>query len=165
MDTTTTKICRYCNSSLRVNANFCTNCGNPVTNNNTVYDLPVPSYETNCSNSTYLTQYEKNWAMYCHLSTLIGWIIPFGDLILTMILWNNKKDTSEFINMHGKEALNYQITFYIWTTVFAMLACIWIGIPFLFLLVIVDVTIPIIASIKASNGEFYKYPLIFRFVK
>lgn len=163
-NTISTFRCSVCGSDLSLDAKFCSRCGNqipavivsPTEASVSVILSPVPNYST--SN-------ERNQAAFCHLATLLGWIIPFGDLILTFIIWNSNKESSEFVNVHGKEAVNYQISFYIWTIIFGLLACIWIGIPFLIILAIVDITIPIIAAVKASKGETYKYPLIFRFIK
>ncbi|MGE5893443.1 MAG: DUF4870 domain-containing protein, partial [bacterium] len=52
-------------------------------------------------------QQEKNWAMFCHLGTLLGYIIPFANLIVPLVIWQTKKNDSPFIALHGKEALNF----------------------------------------------------------
>ncbi|MBP1464432.1 DUF4870 domain-containing protein [Candidatus Chloroploca sp. M-50] len=101
----------------------------------------------------------------CHLATLIGWIIPFSDLIITAVIWSTRKDTSEFVRFHGLEALNYQITFYLATIIAVALTWVLIGIPLLALLMIIDITVPIFMAIKASNGEMRRYPLILRLVQ
>ena len=57
---------------------------------------------------------EKNvttWAMLCHLSALSTYIgVPFGHIILPLIIWLIKKDASPFIDEQGKESLNFQIS-------------------------------------------------------
>src|SRR4051794_18722361 len=50
------------------------------------------------------TSEEKTLALFCHLG---GYFTSF---ILPMILWLMKKDESKFIDHHGKEALNFQLT-------------------------------------------------------
>lgn len=163
--TSTISHCANCDSILPLDARFCSNCGKPISVDNDAYIENSPMIGFAYSTPSNLTQHERNQASFCHLATLLGWIIPFGDLILTFIVWNTYRGSSEFINNHGKEAVNYQISFYIWTMIFGLLACIWIGIPFLIILAIIDITIPIIAAVKASKGEIYRYPLIFRFIK
>lgn len=63
------------------------------------------------------TEQEKNWAIACHLSSLVwiplsivGLAIPFTNLIAPAIIWYLKKDESELIDAHGKESLNFQIS-------------------------------------------------------
>jgi uncharacterized Tic20 family protein len=48
----------------------------------------------------------------------------------------------------------------------ALILCfILIGIPILILLWILNTVFVIVASIKASEGQFYRYPLTIRFIK
>ena len=49
----------------------------------------------------------KMWAMFCHLSALVGFVIPFGNIIGPLIIWILKKEEYELVNLNGKEALNY----------------------------------------------------------
>lgn len=51
---------------------------------------------------------EKNWAMFCHLSALAGFIIPFGNVIGPLILWSMKKDFSELVDKEGKKHLIFR---------------------------------------------------------
>ena len=60
--------------------------------------LPTPSQEV------------RQWAMFCHLSALLGIWIPFGTIIGPLILWQIKREMDPFIDAQGKEALNFQIT-------------------------------------------------------
>jgi len=50
------------------------------------------------------------WAGLCHLSSLIGFIVPWGNLIFPAILWRLKRKESRFIGHHGLESLNFQLT-------------------------------------------------------
>ena len=53
---------------------------------------------------------EKTWGMLCHLLALTGLVIPIGVIVGPLIMWLVKKDESEFVDYHGKESLNFQIT-------------------------------------------------------
>lgn len=161
---TTTHRCGQCGTPLATNARFCINCGSAVaveTHTIALGERPVHVPER----IPLTIQEERSYATYCHIATLLGWIIPFGDILLTFLLWYTWRDRSAFVDVHGREALNYQINFYIWTTFFALLACIYIGIPFLMLLALIDITIPVIAAVKAGRGEVFRYPAIIRLVK
>lgn len=106
----------------------------------------------------------KNWALLAHLSSFAGYIIPFGNIIGPLIIWITKKDTSPFIEEHGRTALNFQISLLIWVTISGLLCLVFIGFFFLFGLMILDLIYTILNAIKASNGQSAKYPLTIKFI-
>ena len=67
------------------------------------------------------------------------------------------------LDSHGKVIANWVISALIYGFVFVMLSFILIGIPLLWLLGFLSLIFPIIAAIKASNGELWPYPLSFTF--
>ncbi|MBF4492764.1 DUF4870 domain-containing protein [Flavobacterium sp. JLP] len=149
------------------------------------------------------TTSEKNTATFTHLSTLTQYIIPFGNYIFPILIWTSYKDKSEFVNHHGKQTLNFQLSLLLYTLVLALIAIpifltvflqnipmeavfndenfvirnfdfqgniglISIGLTAVLLfglLKFVEFFLVIYASIKASNGELYKYPLTIPFIK
>ncbi len=105
------------------------------------------------------------WAMLCHLSGLAWLIIPFlGGIIAPLIIWQIKKDIDPFVDRNGKEALNFQISILIYAVIAGFLIMICVGKFLLPLVVIADIVFVIIASVKAANGDTYRYPLTIRFV-
>lgn len=111
------------------------------------------------------TQDERTWAMFCHLSTLAGWVIPFANLIGPLIIWLVKKDQYPMVQDQGKEALNFQINMTIYETVCLVLCLVLIGIPLLIAVTVFDVVMTIIAAMRASSGEWYRYPLTIRIIR
>jgi len=57
-----------------------------------------------------LTTHQKNLAAIIHLSTFSKFFIPLGNFILPLILWTMNKDKSEFVDDHGKQAINFQLS-------------------------------------------------------
>lgn len=108
---------------------------------------------------------ERQWALICHLSALSGYVIPFGHLIVPIIIWSMKKDEMPMVDEHGKEVINFQISITIWMIVSAMLIVLLIGIPLLIVLALLQVIFVIIGAIKADSGQLYKYPLSIKFIK
>jgi uncharacterized Tic20 family protein len=146
---------------------------------------------------------EKNTSAFTHLSTLSQYIIPFGNYIFPIIIWSSYKDKSEFVDHHGKQALNFQLSLLLYTLILALIAIpifvtvflqnlpieaifndhdfyirnfnfecniglLSIGATAVILfglLKFVEFFLVIYASIKASNGELYKYPLTIPFIK
>jgi len=56
------------------------------------------------------TDHHKNIATFIHLSTFSRFIIPLGNFIGPIVLWVINKDKSEFVDKHGKQAINFQIS-------------------------------------------------------
>jgi len=75
-----------------------------------------------------------------------------------------KRGDSPDIDANGKESLNFQISMLIYEAVAAILCFVLIGIPILVLLWILNTVFVIIASVKTSDGKFYRYPFIIRFI-
>ena len=107
---------------------------------------------------------ERQWAMFAHLSALVGVIIPLGSIIGPLVIWLIKKDTMPFVNDQGKEALNFNITVAIAAIVGWILCFILIGFLVLAVLAIGWLVFVIIATIKANEGTTYRYPFTLRLV-
>jgi uncharacterized Tic20 family protein len=110
------------------------------------------------------TRDERMWAMFCHLSALAGFVIPFGNIIAPLVIWLIKKEEYELVLDQGKESVNFQISMTIYVIASAILIILVIGIPLLIVLGIFDLIVIIIASIKVNEGEKYRYPLTIRFI-
>ena len=65
--------------------------------------------------------HQKNIATFIHLSTFSRFVIPFGNFIGPLVLWSVNKDKSEFIDAHGKQAINFQISILLYALIIGML--------------------------------------------
>ncbi len=120
---------------------------------------------------------EKQWAMFAHLSALVGgiltsgWAGSIGCFIGPLVIWLVKKDTLPFVDDQGKEALNFNITVGIVFLALLILSIVTFGIglivavPLWIIIGIAWLVFTIIAAVKASNGERYRYPLTLRLIK
>ncbi|WP_260962677.1 DUF4870 domain-containing protein [Pseudomonas citri] len=115
--------------------------------------LPQPSKEA------------RQWAMFCHLSALLGIWIPFGTLIGPLVLWQLKRDSDPFVDAQGKEALNFQITVAIASAISLLLMVVVIGFFLFGLVAIGALVLTIIGGVKANEGQAYRYPFTWRLVK
>jgi uncharacterized protein len=105
------------------------------------------------------------WGMLAHLSALAGLIIPFGHIIGPLVIWLIKKNEIPFADEQGKESLNFQITVSIAMLICFALMFVAIGIVLLPAVAIGSLIFVIIATIKANNGEHYRYPMTLRLIK
>ena len=116
--------------------------------------------------TTSITINVRTWNILCHASALLGVLLHFpGHLLGPLIVWLAKRDDSPEIDAHGKESLNFQLSMLIYDAVAVILCFVLIGIPILVLLWILNTVFVIVASIKASEGQLYRYPLTIRFIK
>ncbi len=101
----------------------------------------------------------RMWAMLCHLLAI------FTGFLAPLIIWLIKKDEDPFVDEHGKEALNFQITVCIALFVSAILTMVCIGFFMLMAVVIGNIVFCVLATVKANKGEPYRYPVSIRFIK
>ena len=107
----------------------------------------------------------RTWNVLCHASALLGLFLHFpGHLLGPLIVWLVKRGDSPEIDAHGKESLNFQLSMLIYDAIAAILCLVLIGIPILIALWIMNTVCVIIASIRASEGKFYRYPITIRFL-
>lgn len=108
---------------------------------------------------------ERQWAMFAHLSALVGFIIPLGSILGPLIIWQIKKNEMPFVDDQGKEALNFQITVMLAVILCILLFVIFIGILLLPIVGIAALVFTIMAGIKANEGQTYRYPFTLRLIK
>jgi uncharacterized protein len=107
---------------------------------------------------------EKTWGMLTHLLALSIFLgIPFGNVIGPLIVYLVKKDEFEFVNEQGREVLNFQITWSLIFIISGVLIFIGIGVLMLIAFGIAWLVLVIVASVAASNGNYYKYPFTIEF--
>jgi uncharacterized Tic20 family protein len=114
----------------------------------------------------------RTWNMMCHLSALAGFVIPFGNILGPLIVWQIKKNEIPSVNVHGKASLNFQLTVVIaliaGLIIATLLSFVCVGFllfPIVALIGLAGLIFAIIAGIKANNGEEYKYPYSLNLIK
>ena len=100
--------------------------------------------------STLSEEQENNWAMWAHISTFLSMLVPLGNFIGPFIVWQLKKNESEFVADQAKEALNFQISLIIYMLISAVLIFVVIGIFLLIGLALFSLIMVIVAGVKAN---------------
>jgi len=107
----------------------------------------------------------RQWAAFVHLSILTGFITPLAGLVLPVVLWQVRKAELPELDAHGRNAANWIISYLIYGAVCLVLVyLVRVAIVLLGILAVLGVTFPIIAGIKASKGQAWKYPLAIPFL-
>jgi uncharacterized Tic20 family protein len=102
---------------------------------------------------------DRNMAVLAHLGGIFFGFIP------ALIIWLVRKDESPYVDQQAKEALNFQIFVAICYLISVVLFIVVIGVVLLFLTWLADLLFCILAAIKTSSGEPYRYPLSIRLIK
>lgn len=140
------------------------------------------------------TKNENNNAFLIHISAFVGYFFPLGGIIAPIIFWQVKKDESEYLDEQGKEAVNFNLSYLLYTFIlgltfipfffrsifrngwnhntfdnfhfnFSDMFGIFGGLSIIGFLAIIRFVLILLAAIKANNGEDYKYPLTIKFIK
>jgi len=126
---------------------------------------------------------DNNNAFLLHLSAFFGYIFPFGAVVGPLVIWEMNKRKSDFIDRNGKEAINFNLSYLLYTFVLGLsivpfvirtvmndlhhldlFGMISVG-SIIGILAIVKFVLIIIAASKANQGEVYNYPLTIKFIK
>jgi uncharacterized Tic20 family protein len=99
---------------------------------------------------------ERLYLVLMHLSQFLS------TFIIPLIMWLIARDNNPKINQSGKNIVNAAISYTIYSIGLVISI---IGIPLLIGLGILWAIFVIIATIKAANGEAWKYPLSIQFIK
>ncbi|NDJ22168.1 DUF4870 domain-containing protein [Nostoc sp. B(2019)] len=149
-------------------------------------------------------QQMRIWAMLCHISALLAWLLLFFlvfigiplylplNLLAPLLIWRFKKVQYPWIDLQGKESLNFQISLTFYTLIVIILSLILVvtscgiavtsnstvnevkttldGLLIMFMSLILLVMLlqsflVTFAAIKAYKGEHYRYPLTMRVLR
>ena len=103
------------------------------------------------------TQDEKNLGLIMHVLSLVGF-----SLVGPLVVWLVKKDESAFINVQGRELLNFQLSVLIYAIICIPLCFVLVGFPLLVALACASLILTIIGLVKATEGKIYRFPLTIR---
>ena len=112
------------------------------------------------------TENERTWGMLAHLSALAGLVLPLLGIVLgPLAVWLTRRDESQFVGDHAKEALNFNISVLLGAIACMLLTLVFVGFLLGTALFIFWLVMTLIAAIKASEGHSYRYPFSLRLVK
>ena len=109
---------------------------------------------------------ERTYAMFMHLTLLLtSAMIP---VIPALIMWTIKRKDSPFLDDHGKEAMNFQISLLLYSIVIVpIIGVLTCSIGFFILwpvVVVLGVVGMIMAAVAANKGQYFRYPACIRFI-
>lgn len=129
---------------------------------------------------------ENTYCFLIHISVLLGFIHAVLGLITPIILWTLNKEKNQNVNQHGKNVLNWILSFAVYLSIcliiiFPLNRLLHLSLNFSFnfsspmslfsgfvpitILMILNIIFIIIGAFKASSGKIWRYPLSIRFLK
>lgn len=121
---------------------------------------------------------DNTFLIWLHLSVMLGYVLPLGNIILPLILWLSNKNKINYVNEQGKNMLNFQILYSVVTSslmfmgIFGKIMHQDLFIRFQTILIIlffcgmINFLFPIINAVRISKGTVKNfYPVIIRFIK
>lgn len=139
--------------------------------------------------TTPVDESDRHWAALAHLSALLlalctSWFAGAAGMLAAGIVYLVKRNDSTFAADHAREALNFNLSMFLYACAAGVLGVVLVGATVLTLGIGALVTLPagillvlaiaaiavlwlvcsIVATIKAWNGETYRYPLTLRLV-
>lgn len=120
---------------------------------------------------------ERLYATLIHLSGLL-WLFGVPGIVGVLIIWLLQRDRSAFVDVHGKEAMNFQLSLTIYGLALVILAfagsilsVILVGLVLLVpavvlgvALLVFQVVVAILGAVEANRGDYFRYPLAIRFI-
>ena len=163
-------LCRECGGQFSSEARFCPHCGVPVAGGalpqaGTTHEPNQPQSSQGYPHRPATQTDPRTIAAICHLASFAGFLMPFGNILGPLVVWLIKRHNSPYIDYHGKEALNFQISLILYLIVSAVLIMVLIGILLIIVVGVAGIVLTIIAAVRASEGEEYRYPMTIRLVK
>ncbi len=108
-------------------------------------------------------QEERTWAWIAHAGCFVGAWIAMAFLV-PLVIMLVKGGSSPFVRRHAVESLNFQITALIYAAISIVLAFVLIGFVLLAALGVFYLIVVILGTVRAANGQEFRYPLTLRFV-
>ena len=108
---------------------------------------------------------DNSLAVVMQVLGFAGFVFPFGNIIAPLTLWLIKRADSPLLDRTGKEVINFQMSYTIYAAVAGVLCFVLIGLLILPIIFILWIVFMVIAAVKTSNGEEYRYPATIRLLQ
>lgn len=134
--------------------------------------IPEPTEQAGPDGATPTLQ-ERQWAAGAHLGALIlalvtSWAAGIAGAVGALAVWMIKRDDSAFAAEHAKEALNFNLSMFIYAVVLVVATVLTLGLglvitlPLALVIALVWLVCTLVAAFRAYDGQPYRYPLSIR---
>lgn len=152
--------CSSCGTDISEGSSFCQKCGartgpvDPATAAVRGSAATTPALPAAASADS-----DKLMVIASHFGGIFFGFIP------ALIVFLIRKDSPGWVLDNAREALNWQITVIIAAFVCVILMFVLIGVVLIWMLMLTNLVLCILATVKASGGQAYRYPFCLRLLK
>ena len=119
---------------------------------------------------------DRQWAAGAHVAALLAAMLTslwagVAGAIAALVVWMLVRDKSAFATEHAKEALNFNLSMFIYAAIAVVLVVFTLGIglivalPMWVVLALAWIVCTLLAAFKAYDGQPYRYPITIRLFK
>lgn len=115
----------------------------------------------------------RGWAAGAHLSALVAafatsWFAGIAGVGAALLVWLVVRDRSDFAAEHAREAMNFNLSMFLYAIATIVLLVVTLGVgvlvavPVWIVLAVAWLVCTIVAAVRAYDGEHYRYPFTLR---
>ena len=119
---------------------------------------------------------DRQWAAGAHVAALLAAMMTslwagVAGAIAALLVWMLVRDKSAFATEHAKEAVNFNLSMFIYAAIAVLLVVFTLGIglivalPMWLVLALAWIVCTLLAAFKAYDGQPYRYPITIRLFK
>ncbi len=116
---------------------------------------------------------DRQWAAGAHVAALLAalltsWAAGVAGALAALVVWMLVRDKYAFAAANAKEAINFNISMFIYAAISVIVVIFTLGIgllvavPVWIVLALVWVVCTLVAAFKAYDGQTYRYPITIR---
>ena len=119
---------------------------------------------------------DRQWAAGAHVAALLAAMLTslwagVAGAIAALVVWMLVRDKFAFASEHAKEALNFNLSMFLYAAIAVVLVIFTLGIglivalPMWVVLALAWIVCTLLAAFKAYDGQPYRYPITIRLFK
>ncbi|GJQ29435.1 MAG: orotate phosphoribosyltransferase [Phycisphaerae bacterium] len=126
-------------------------------------DPHAPNPAADPLHDPHAAEWERTYSMFTHLSLLAVHI--FVPVVAALVMWLIKREQSPFVDDHGKEAINFQISLVIYFVASLCLSFCGVGVVLAIAVYALGLIGMVMGAMAAYKGRYFRYPMTMRLVK
>ncbi len=163
--------CQQCGAAVPEGAAFCPSCGSRAGAGASAGAPPMAPDRWRTGSPMSASEV-RTWAMAAHLTALAGGFVGgLASFVGPLVVWVVKRDEDPFVADHAREALNFNLLIFALVVIGFLLSLFTFGfglalvIPLGLVVALFWLIVTIQATMAASGGRRYRYPLNVRWVR
>ncbi len=117
------------------------------------------------ADASHPSERERAWVAAMHATSLLGFLIPLGNVIAPLVLWLIARRTSPFVDEQGREALNFNLSIALYAVIAGILILLPVGLVILIATAGMLLVLPIVATVQGARGQEFHYPAAIGFIR